>query len=272
MLLGWGPVGGLMLAGITYISSSGVVSKLLSDLDRMANRETPAVLAVLVFEDLVVAAYLPVLGVLLVGGSLLSGAVSVGVALSVTTLALVMAIRFGGPISKVMASRSDEALLLSVMGVILVVGGLVEQVQVSSAIGAFLVGIALSGEVRARAERMLVPLRDLFAALFFVLFSLRIDPSDLPPVLVTAAVLAVVTTITKISTGRFAAGQLGVGPKGRDRDRRHRPGPVRAMMLADMGAEVIRIERSPAVARAPAPTPAASTCCRAQPPLHRAST
>ena len=217
MLLGWGPVGGLMLAGITYISSSGVVSKLLSDLDRMANRETPAVLAVLVFEDLVVAAYLPVLGVLLVGGSLLSGAVSVGVALSVTTLALVMAIRFGGPISKVMASRSDEALLLSVMGVILVVGGLVEQVQVSSAIGAFLVGIALSGEVRARAERMLVPLRDLFAALFFVLFSLRIDPSDLPPVLVTAAVLAVVTTITKISTGRFAAGQLGVGPKGRDR-------------------------------------------------------
>ena len=206
-----------MLAGITYISSSGVVSKLLSDLDRMANRETPAVLAVLVFEDLVVAAYLPVLGVLLVGGSLLSGAVSVGVALSVTTLALVMAIRFGGPISKVMASRSDEALLLSVMGVILVVGGLVEQVQVSSAIGAFLVGIALSGEVRARAERMLVPLRDLFAALFFVLFSLRIDPSDLPPVLVTAAVLAVVTTITKISTGRFAAGQLGVGPKGRDR-------------------------------------------------------
>ncbi len=217
LLLGWGPVGGLMLAGITYISSSGVVSKLLSDLDRMANRETPAVLAVLVFEDLVVAAYLPVLGVLLLGGSVLSGAVSVGVALSVTTLALVMAIRLGGPISKVMASRSDEALLLSVMGVILVVGGLVEQVQVSSAIGAFLVGIALSGEVRTRTERMLVPLRDLFAALFFVLFSLRIDPSDLPPVLLIAAILAVVTTFTKISTGRFAAGQLGVGPKGRDR-------------------------------------------------------
>ena len=217
LLLGWGPIGGLMLAGITYISSSGVVSKLLADLDRMANRETPGILAVLVFEDLVVAAYLPVLGVLLLGGSLLSGAISVGLALGVTTLVLIMAIRFGGPISKVMSARSDEALLLTVLGVILVVGGLVEQVQVSSAIGAFLVGIALSGEVRDRAEPMLTPLRDLFAALFFVLFSLRIDPSDLPPVLVTATVLAIVTTFTKIATGRYAAGQLGVGPKGRDR-------------------------------------------------------
>ena len=194
-----------------------MVSKLLSDLDRMANRETPAVLAVLVFEDLVVAAYLPVLGVLLVGGSLLSGTLSVGVALAVTTLALIMAIRFGGPISKVISARSDEALLLSVMGGILVVGGLAEQVQVSSAIGAFLVGIALSGEVRDRAEALLTPLRDLFAAIFFVLFSLRIDPGDLPPVLLVAALLAIVTTMTKISTGRYAAKQLGVGPKGRDR-------------------------------------------------------
>lgn len=217
LVLGWGPIGGLMLAGVTYISSSGVVSKLLSDLDRMANRETPAVLAVLVFEDLVVAAYLPVLGVLLVGGSLLSGTLSVGVALAVTTLALIMAIRFGGPISKVISARSDEALLLSVMGGILVVGGLAEQVQVSSAIGAFLVGIALSGEVRDRAEALLTPLRDLFAAIFFVLFSLRIDPGDLPPVLLVAALLAIVTTMTKISTGRYAAKQLGVGPKGRDR-------------------------------------------------------
>lgn len=217
LLLGWGPLGAMMLAGVTYISSSGVVSKLLVDLDRMANRETPAVLTVLVFEDLVMAAYLPVLGVLLVGGSVLAGVLSVGVALTVTVVVLVVAIRFGGPISTLMSARSDEALLLSIMGLILVVGGLAQQVQVSSAIGAFLVGIALSGEVRTRAEALLTPLRDLFAAIFFVLFSLRIDPADLPPVLVAAAILAVVTALTKISTGRFAAGQLGVGPKGRDR-------------------------------------------------------
>ncbi|MEZ5380653.1 MAG: cation:proton antiporter [Microthrixaceae bacterium] len=217
LLLGWGPLGALMLGGITYISSSGVVSKLLVDLDRMANRETPAVLTVLVFEDLVMAAYLPVLGVLLVGGSVLSGAISVGVALAVTAVVLLVAVRFGGPISTLMAARSDEALLLSVMGLILVVGGLAQQVQVSAAIGAFLVGIALSGEVRHRAEALLTPLRDLFAALFFVLFSLRIDPADLPPVLATAAVLALVTAATKIATGRYAASLLGVGPRGRNR-------------------------------------------------------
>ncbi|MCB0961236.1 MAG: cation:proton antiporter [Acidimicrobiales bacterium] len=217
LLLGWGPLGALMLAGVTYISSSGVVSKLLGDLDRMANRETPSVLTILVFEDLVMAAYLPVLGVLLVGGSVVSGAISVGVALSVTALVLVLAIRMGGPISALLSARSDEALLLSVMGLILVVGGLAQRVQVSAAIGAFLVGIALSGEVRERAEDLLTPLRDLFAALFFVLFSLRIDPGDLPPVLVAAALLAGITALTKIATGRFAARQLGVGPRGRDR-------------------------------------------------------
>ena len=106
---------------------------------------------------------------------------------------------------------------LVVMGLILVVGGLAQRVQVSAAIGAFLVGIALSGEVRERAEDLLTPLRDLFAALFFVLFSLRIDPGDLPPVLVAAALLAGITALTKIATGRFAARQLGVGPRGRDR-------------------------------------------------------
>ncbi|MBK7167274.1 MAG: hypothetical protein IPH81_19005 [Candidatus Microthrix sp.] len=61
-----------------------------------------------------------------------------------------------------------------------------------------------------------MPLRDLFAALFFVLFWVRTDPSDLPPVLVTAAVLANVTRRSPISTGRLAC-PAGRGPKGRDR-------------------------------------------------------
>lgn len=55
------------MAGVTYVSSSGIVVKLLADPGGLGNRETPAVVAVLVFEDLVMAADLPVLTALLSG-------------------------------------------------------------------------------------------------------------------------------------------------------------------------------------------------------------
>ena len=60
MLLGWGVVASVALAGITYVSSSGVIAKVLRDLGRLGNRETPTILSILVIEDLVMAFYLPV--------------------------------------------------------------------------------------------------------------------------------------------------------------------------------------------------------------------
>ena len=47
LLLGWGPVGATALAGVTYISSSGVIAKVLTDLGRLGNRETPVILGIL---------------------------------------------------------------------------------------------------------------------------------------------------------------------------------------------------------------------------------
>src|SRR4249920_2654881 len=52
LALGWGPVGATVLGGVTSISSSGIVAKVLADLGRLGNRETPVILSVLVFEDL----------------------------------------------------------------------------------------------------------------------------------------------------------------------------------------------------------------------------
>ena len=66
-LLGLSGVGIPALAGVTYISSSGVIARLLSDLRRLGNRETPAVLSILVLEDFAMAAYLPLLAVLAAG-------------------------------------------------------------------------------------------------------------------------------------------------------------------------------------------------------------
>ena len=74
-------------------------------------------------------------------------------------------------------ARSDEALLLGVLGITLLVAGIAQQLDVSAAVGAFLVGIAISGPVRPPRSRSSNPLRDLFAALFFILFGFRSIPA-----------------------------------------------------------------------------------------------
>jgi CPA2 family monovalent cation:H+ antiporter-2 len=76
------------------------------------------------------------------------------------------------------------------------VAGVAQRLQVSAAVGACLVGIALSGPIVKQTQRVLSPLRDLFAAFFFLFFGLQIDPATLPPVLFQAAVLGIVTGLT----------------------------------------------------------------------------
>ncbi|MDP8970301.1 MAG: cation:proton antiporter, partial [Actinomycetota bacterium] len=214
-LLGWEPVEAMLLGGVTYISSSGVVAKVLADSDRLGNRETPAVLSILVMEDLAMAVYLPVVAVLLVGGGMLAGLTSLLVALATVTGVLLVALRYGEPISRAMFSRSDEVVLLTTFGLVLLVAGVAQRLQVSSAIGAFLVGIALSGPVAERARDLLGPLRDLFAAVFFVFFGLQLDPAAIPSVAAAALALGAVTAVTKLATGWWAARRVGVLTRGR---------------------------------------------------------
>jgi CPA2 family monovalent cation:H+ antiporter-2 len=104
---------------------------------------------------------------------------------------------------------------LTVFGITLLVAGIAQQLEVSGAIGAFLVGLALSGRAERRASELISPLRDLFAATFFLFFSFQIDPADLLDVAVPALALAVVTSLTKVATGWYAAGRVGAAPKGR---------------------------------------------------------
>ncbi len=217
LLLGWGPVGALAMAGVTYISSSGIVAKVLGDLGRLGNRETPVVLSVLVFEDLAMAVYLPVLTAVLSGVSFLGGLTSVGISLLAITVVLVVALKYGRFISAIVDSPDHEVFLLKLLGSALLVAGVASQLQVSAAVGAFLLGIAISGSTAENATRLLEPLRDLFAAMFFVVFGLNTDPKSIPPVLGIAVALAAVTTVTKIVTGWWAARRQGIGPMGRMR-------------------------------------------------------
>ena len=215
LLLGWEPLAAVLLGGVTWISSSGVVSKVLSDLGRLGYRETPAILNLLVIEDLAMAIYLPTVAALIVGGSLSSTVVSVLIALTTVSVILLAALRFGGKLSDLVVGGGNEALMLMVFGITVLVAGLAQQLEVSGAIGAFLVGLALKGEAAERLLRLFEPLRDLFAAFFFLYFSFQIDPGDLLGVAIPAIGLALFTATTKVITGWYAAGRIGAAPKGR---------------------------------------------------------
>ena len=215
LLLGWGPMAALFLGGVTYISSSGVVAKLLNDLGWTGNRETPVVLSILVFEDLAMAVMLPILGAVALGGEASEAVLSIVVAVAVLAGALAFAYRHGDRLGSLIFHRSDEVSLLTVFGLALLVAGLAESIHISAAVGAFLVGISVSGEAASRAEFLLAPLRDLFAGVFFVFFGLSTDPRDIPKVLVAAVILGVVTTFTKMVGGWWAAKRRGIGRSGR---------------------------------------------------------
>jgi monovalent cation:H+ antiporter-2, CPA2 family len=217
LLLGWGVLSAAVLGGVTYVSSSGVVAKLLHDLGRVGNRETPVVLSILVIEDLAMAVYLPMLAGLLIGGVTVSGLGAAAGAVAGVVAFLALAQRVDVGVSRLLFSHSDEALLLTILGLAVFFAGIAELVQVSAAVGALLVGIAFSGPAAQGARALLTPLRDFLAAIFFAFFGLSVDPAQIPPALGTALALALITAITKFVTGWWSARRAGIGPRGRAR-------------------------------------------------------
>jgi len=210
LLLGWGPLASVLLGGVTLVSSSGIISRLLFELGRKNAIETPTVLSILVLEDLMMAVYLPLVGVLISGTGARSMALSIGAATVAVLLVLFAAMRYGERMSSIIGGQSDEVLLLTIFGAVLAVAGLAQMLQVSAAIGAFLVGIAVSGPIAKRSGHLMSPLRDLFAAIFFFFFGLEIDPGSLLPELRVALILGAVTIATKMLTGYWAIRRAGI--------------------------------------------------------------
>ena len=217
LLLDWGLVLAFVLGGVTYVSSSGIVAKVLSDQGWTGNRETPVVISTLVIEDLVMAAYLPIAGALLVGKGDVAALLPALIGVAVVAVVLGAATKIEVGISRLVFSRSDESLLLTILGLTIMVAGAAEVFGLSAAVAALLVGIVLSGPAAESAHGLLSPMRDLFAAMFFAFVGLSVDPSSIPPVLIPASVLALVTLMTKFATGWIGAARSGVGIRGRTR-------------------------------------------------------
>ncbi|MDQ7907386.1 cation:proton antiporter [Phytohabitans sp. ZYX-F-186] len=210
---GWGTREALVIAGVVGISSSAIVTKLLVETGRLRNPESRLILGVIVIEDVFLALYLAILQPVL-GNASGPAEVATDLAKAFGFLIVLAALaRWGARAAgRLLRVFNDELLVVFFVGLAVLSAGVAEELGVSDAIGAFMIGLVLGGSTAAERVRSLVrPLRDGFAAIFFFTFGLTIDPGDIGPVLLPIAVAVALTVVLNIAAGLLAARLHGYG-------------------------------------------------------------
>ena len=207
LLVGWGTREALIIAGMTATSSSAIVTKLLIELRRLANRETPVILGIAVVEDVFIALYLAIVTVIISGETELWPIV-LKLAISFAFLVVMFALaRFGGRfISRLIQTKDDELFTILFFGLAVAFGGIGELLGVSDAIGAFLIGLVLGAtRFRQRIEALALPMRDVFAAFFFLNFGLALDVSRFGGVVWPVIAAVIMTLVINTAGGQLIA-------------------------------------------------------------------
>jgi monovalent cation:H+ antiporter-2, CPA2 family len=211
LLAGWG-VEAVLIAGLLYVSSSGIITRALFDLRRLADDETDLVLGILVFEDIAIAVFLAVTAALVGGGATSAGDIVLTVAVVLAFVGVFVVLSRLAPrvLDRVTPSLSREQLLLGSLAVAVGSAGLAEAAGLSEAIGALLAGVLLSGSaVRDEIERQLLGLRDFSAAIFFFAFGLSVDLGQADRVWLWLLAAVPVGIAAKIAGGYLAGRVTG---------------------------------------------------------------
>lgn len=206
----------LVMAGITTISSTAIVAKVLVDLKRTANAETELILGIIMFEDVFLAVYISILsGLVLSDSSSVWGVISsAGIAFAFMLFMLTVGRKCVPLLNKVLNIRSNELFGLVVFGGLFLVAGFSETIHVAEAIGALLFGLVLAETKHAkRIEHFIMPFRDFFGAVFFFSFGLTIDPLQLGDALWLSLGAVVVTLIGNYAAGMLAGRSAGLSSK-----------------------------------------------------------
>jgi CPA2 family monovalent cation:H+ antiporter-2 len=214
MWVGWGTREALVIAGMTGVSSSAIITKLLIELRRLANIETPVILGIAVVEDIFIAIYLAIVTVI-IGGQTDVGPIIIELAISFAFLVAMFALaRWGGKVlSRLIATKDDELFTVLFFGLAVAFGGIGEMIGVSDAIGAFLIGLVLGAtRFRTRIEHLALPMRDIFGAFFFLNFGLALDVSTFGEVVGPALIAVVITLVINTAGGQLIAWQNKLTP------------------------------------------------------------
>ena len=198
-MMGFSHITSLFLGGMLSMSSTAIVFKAFNDMNLLQQKFTGIVLGILVVEDLVGVVMLVVLSTLAASsqfeGTALLGSlmklVSFLVFWSVLGIYLLPTL-----INRIKRFVSDEILLVVSLGLCLLMVMIAVRAGFSSALGAFVMGSLLAETSESeRISRVVQPVKDLFAAVFFVSVGMMIDPMVIrdyivPILLLTLLVLA----------------------------------------------------------------------------------
>lgn len=206
----------LIIAGMVSVSSTAIVAKVLVDLKRTGNSETELILGMILFDDIFLAVFLSVMSGLLLGGATSIGGMllSVGISIGYMLLFFVIARKGTRFLNKILNISSNEIFIIVVFSALFFVAGFSETLHVAEAIGALLFGLALSETDHSkRIEKLVVPFRDFFGAVFFFSFGLSIDPLTLGDAIWLALIAAFLTILGNVISGMIAGRNAGLSHK-----------------------------------------------------------
>ena len=178
--LGWGTVSSLFLGAAICDSATTLLAKTIDEMKWSRRPFVRYIFGTTIFEDILC------IGVIALVTGVASGKgmslAAVGLSLGGLAVFLVGVVVFGlllvpRLLNRVGRMKDDETLLLTLLGCCFLVSFIAARLHFSLALGAFLVGVLGSGtEVRERIFRLTAPLRNMFAAVFFVAIGLLVDP------------------------------------------------------------------------------------------------
>jgi CPA2 family monovalent cation:H+ antiporter-2 len=210
---GWSSIDSIFLGAILSISSTTIVIKALAELGLNKKPFAQLIFGVLIVEDILAIVMIALLSGFATTGSFAFADIGITVLQLGSFLGILLVaglILVPRLLNYVARFKSNEMLLITVLGLCFGVSLLAVRLEYSVALGAFLIG-AVIAEARqiARIEMLLEPLRDMFSAVFFVSIGLLIDPVLLGryagPILAITAVV-IVGQVLSCSLGVFLAG------------------------------------------------------------------
>ncbi len=210
---GWGMMDSVFLGAILSISSTTIIIKALEEIGKTKEKFAQMIFGILIVEDILAILMIAMLSGFATTGSLAAGDVALTVGKLSTFLGgllifgLILVPRLLNWVAKF---KSNEMLLVTVIGLCLGVSLLAVKLGYSVALGAFIIG-AIIAEARhiAHIETLMHPVRDLFSAVFFVSIGLLIDPKVLVDQWVPILIITAVVVVGKVLTcglGTFVAG------------------------------------------------------------------
>jgi len=210
--LGWSALEALFSGAIVAISSTTIIAKVFDE-ERIGGRLRERVVGILLVEDLIAIAFMTALTAVGTGAGVSASALGYTLfelALFLVTLLGVGILIVPRSVRGVLRLQRAETTLIAAIGICFATAWLAQHFGYSVALGAFLAGslVAESGHA-PEIEHLVLPVRDMFAAIFFVSVGMSFDPALVAQHAVAIAALTAVVILGKlvgVSLGAFLTG------------------------------------------------------------------